>query len=56
MPAIKDFQCVNGCNVFQTIGLPSFCPFCGSREVFETDETVTKYETMDEAYENANTP
>lgn len=52
MPIASAFQCVNSCLIFETVGVPAYCPHCGSREVYETDESVTKYETMDEQYVN----
>lgn len=46
------YQCRDNCTVFITIGLPNYCPHCGSTEVYEIDKDTTRYETVDEYYEN----
>lgn len=46
------YQCRNGCTVFITVGLPNYCPHCGSREVYEMGQDETRYEVTDEHYEN----
>lgn len=46
----RRYRCINKCNVFETLGVPTFCPYCGSREVYPTDEGAELYETSDEIY------
>lgn len=31
------WQCVNGCNTFECLGTPTYCPFCGTAEVYATN-------------------
>jgi len=51
----KSWQCINECTVFETVGEPTYCPHCGSRELFPKDEGVERYDTYDERYVNWET-
>lgn len=51
-PHVTAFQCINKCNVFWTVGPPTNCPHCGTREVLPTDDNMTMYDTADEQYIN----
>lgn len=46
------YQCINNCATFTTIGVPAYCPHCGSKEVHQLDSSVTTFRTVDEYYEN----
>lgn len=54
MDYFRTYQCQQGCTVFRTIGLPSFCPHCGSKEVYETERDTTQYRIADEHYTNVH--
>lgn len=49
------WTCPNKCNVFEVLGVPSFCPHCGTKEVYPSDEDLTVYVPYDEGYVNEST-
>lgn len=48
----RRWQCINGCNTFETVGIPTFCPFCGSREAYPASDDVELVENKDEVWIN----
>lgn len=46
------WQCINSCNIFECLGIPTFCPHCGSRELYPTDDDMELVDNPDEAYVN----
>lgn len=52
---LEPYQCVNECNVFWVVGVPSHCPFCGTSELTTVDEDATMYDNIDKVIENNGT-
>jgi len=48
----RAWQCNNGCAVFETVGVPSFCPHCGNNELYAEDDGMEQYDNYDTEYQN----
>lgn len=44
----RRWGCINSCNTYECIGIPSYCPYCGTREVYPAADDVELVENRSE--------
>jgi hypothetical protein len=53
-PHMRRWQCTDKCNTFETVGVPRYCPHCGTPDIEPLAEGAVAYEPPDEVYENTS--